>query len=209
MTREEAKSFLIDISYKLGNMSVEYLTEKDGEKMREAIEALEQEPLEVEATELQKAYHKGFEDCRKAVLDIVDSYSESQSNVEDVTQDIISYVVALPPVNPQPYEDAISRQAVLDMMQMRMSGKELYKAVYELPPVTPKQSRWIPVSKRLPESGKEVLVWYEYWSDKRESMVQTFGISFYWNTWCGDVMGIKARCIAWMPLPEPYKENEK
>ena len=36
-------------------------------------------------------------------------------------------------------EDCISRQAVLDMMQMRLSGKELYKAVYELPPVTPKQ----------------------------------------------------------------------
>jgi hypothetical protein len=66
---------------------------------------------------------------------------------------------------------------------------------------------WIPVSERLPESGKEVLVWYEYWSDKRESLVQTFGISFYWNTWCGDVMGIKARCIAWRPLPEPYRED--
>lgn len=39
---------------------------------------------------------------RQAVLDIVDSYSESQSNVEDVTQDIISDIVALPPVNSQP-----------------------------------------------------------------------------------------------------------
>ncbi len=44
MTREEAKEFLIDVSYKLGNMAVEYLTEKDGEKMLEAIKALEQEP---------------------------------------------------------------------------------------------------------------------------------------------------------------------
>lgn len=42
MTREETRSFLIDISYKLGNMSVEYLTEKDGEKMREAIKVLEE-----------------------------------------------------------------------------------------------------------------------------------------------------------------------
>lgn len=38
---------------------------------------------------------------RQAVLDIVDSYSESQSNVEDVTQDIISDIVVLPPVNLQ------------------------------------------------------------------------------------------------------------
>lgn len=44
MTREEAKEFLINISYKLGNMSVEYLSEKDGEKMRYAIKALEQKP---------------------------------------------------------------------------------------------------------------------------------------------------------------------
>jgi len=43
MTRKEAREFLTDISYKLGNMSVEYLSEKDGEKMREAIKALEQE----------------------------------------------------------------------------------------------------------------------------------------------------------------------
>ena len=38
---------------------------------------------------------------RQVVLDIVDGYGESQSNVEDVTQDIISDIVALPPVNPQ------------------------------------------------------------------------------------------------------------
>ena len=38
---------------------------------------------------------------RQAVLDIVDSYSESQSNVEDVTQDIISDIMALSPVTSQ------------------------------------------------------------------------------------------------------------
>ena len=38
---------------------------------------------------------------RQAVIDIVDSYSESQSNVEDVTQDIISDIMVLSSVNPQ------------------------------------------------------------------------------------------------------------
>ena len=33
---------------------------------------LEQEPLEVEAAQLQKAYNKGFEDCRQAVLDKIE-----------------------------------------------------------------------------------------------------------------------------------------
>ena len=46
MTKEEAKSFLINISYKFGNMAIEYLTEKDGEKMREAVDICIQEAFE-------------------------------------------------------------------------------------------------------------------------------------------------------------------
>lgn len=26
--------------------------------------------------------------------------------------------------------------------------------------------------------------------------------------WSGDVSGTKARCIAWHPLPEPYRQKE-
>lgn len=53
----------------------------------------------------------------------------------------------------QPCEDAISRQAVLDMMQMRMGAKELYRAVYDLPSVQPEQKtgRWIAYEVRLPD----------------------------------------------------------
>ena len=46
MTREEAKGYLMNISYQLGTMSVIYLSEKDGEKMREAINALQEDPCE-------------------------------------------------------------------------------------------------------------------------------------------------------------------
>ena len=45
--------------------------------------------------------------------------------------------MAIKSLEQEPCEDAISRQVVLDMMQIRMGEKELYKAVYELPPVTP------------------------------------------------------------------------
>lgn len=45
----------------------------------------------------------------------------------------------------EPCDDVISRQTVLDMMQIKMGEKELYKAVYDLPSVTqkPKTGRWI------------------------------------------------------------------
>lgn len=59
--------------------------------------------------------------------------------------------MAIKALEQEPCEDAISRQAVLDMMQMRMGGKELYKAVYELPPVTPQ-----------PKTGHWEWVQYDY-----------------------------------------------
>ena len=60
---------------------------------------------------------------------------------------INAYDMAINLLQAEPCEDAISRQVVLDMMQMRMSGKELYKAVYDLPPIQPKTKagKWIPI----------------------------------------------------------------
>ena len=66
---------------------------------------------------------------------------------------------------------------------------------------------WIPVDDRLPEEGEKVLVWYEYFRyGEYNRMYETYGISWqYDGYWSGDVSGIKAKCIAWQPLPEPYR----
>lgn len=71
-------------------------------------------------------------------------------------------------------------------------------------------NEWIPTSERLPEDGRRVLVWYEYFRyGDYNCMYQTHGIGFqYKGHWSGDVSGTNARCIAWQPLPEPYKPQE-
>lgn len=65
-------------------------------------------------------------------------------------------------------------------------------------------SEWID-AKELPEEGKWVLVWYEYfrWGNYNR-MYQTYGIGQqnrgYWSV---DEGGMKVRVLAWQPLPEP------
>ena len=71
----------------------------------------------------------------------------------------------------------------------------------------PKQGEWIPCTEGSTKELVDVLVWYEYYSYSKERMVEEFGIGYiFQDTWMGDVCGERARCIAWMPLPEPYRK---
>lgn len=75
----------------------------------------------------------------------------------------------------------------------------------------PTNDGWIPVDERLPKNGEEVIVWYEYFRyGEYNRMYETYGIGWqYDGHWSGDVSGTKARCIAWRPLPEPYRSEQR
>ena len=140
MNRDEATEYLIDISYKFGNISVEYLTEKDGEKMREAINVLTNEQQTCEDAVSRQA--------------VEDAIANTIVNGEElgyaVAYDILS---DLPPVNPQPKttvcEDAVSREAVLGLFAQNADAIRPYSKTWEevkaLPSVKPqpKTGHWI------------------------------------------------------------------
>ena len=104
MNREEAKIFLYSIAGDLGFTDVENYTCKDGEKMREAIEALEQEPC-------------GDVNANQHISNALNDDGQRKNVLED---------------------DAIRRQDVLDLLQMKYFGKELYMTIYNMPSVNPK-----------------------------------------------------------------------
>lgn len=70
------------------------------------------------------------------------------------------------------------------------------------------EQRWIPVSERLPDEKGEYLVTYHpcYWDDVEDEI--KVGI----DSFRGKTAWAKKkyqRVIAWMPLPEPYKGEER
>ena len=126
--------------------------------------------------------------------------------------------------------DLIDRQAALEALEWKWAGKAAIDAIKNLPSAQPER-KWIPVKFRpmdseereywedelgmeladedavmfdcpMPEDGQEILVSYRKWisMDKCELADGCYGLEGN-----GDWDGV----VAWMPLPEPYKGEEK
>ena len=107
-------------------------------------------------------------------------------------QDIYSAIAVL-----EDYEDT-----GITPDQLQVINEEYQKMAKELAEVR-QQNRWIPVSERLPDYEEEVLITNGKYVtiDERYFLENTEdGEAYTWdiNGW-DDV-------VAWMPLPEPYKE---
>lgn len=72
------------------------------------------------------------------------------------------------------------------------------------------EPKWIPVSERLPEYGREVLTCNDGGYIEIQSCESTYT---YWENQFGDWSAIDEdlwdEVVAWMPLPEPYKGAEE
>ena len=110
----------------------------------------------------------------------------------------------------------VSREAVMGLVaREHTEWDDLYIDIAKLPSVNVLQTgEWIPVSERLPyaEYGESdsVLVCYE---NKTQDVLYFDG-----GNWCyptgepyisvNHKNGWHNKVVAWMPLPEPYKEGE-
>jgi len=76
-------------------------------------------------------------------------------------------------------------------------------------------SEWVPVTERTPEPFQSVLVTFEHtkYATRIPQRVVTVGIGFYngkkWSQAISALQSYKdTRVIAWMELPEIYKEED-
>ena len=109
-------------------------------------------------------------------------------------------------------KDTIYRQAAIDAVENMLRrkfgiGGDLAEiTIAGLPSAQPEQ-QWIPCSERLPEGIGQVIiqtnggaiheVFYKGKNDYGHEVWMRLGGGIYWDD----------EVIAWMPLPEPYKEG--
>ena len=142
--------------------------------------------------------------------------------------------MAIKALEQQPSEDCISREEAIRIAEQgQIQGYEWqFKKLCTLPSVTPQQTRWIPVSERLPEDLEPVnITWVNhnpesYYADIKDKPFTATGVYFngqwyWWSTLCTDILAEYSHnyddiidddieITAWMPLPQqPYRESEE
>ena len=92
--------------------------------------------------------------------------------------------------------DLIDRQEAINAIYHHfphMSMKLAAMVLHEVPSAEPK--KWIPVSERLPDHQGMYIVTYNV------NEIAYISTDYYFSK------GFADRVTAWMPLPEPYKEE--
>ena len=162
-----------------------------------AIEALQQEPCD-KRTDKHTETHAC--DCisRQDAIEAVASRDETNGTVKVFTGRQVNEILAGLPSKTD--GDLISRKEAIEALDQDVMGGLNYRRILRLLP-SADRPKWIPCSERLPEAAYDVLVCFD---DGSMGVDCVTGTADMWE-WSEKPY----LPIAWMPLPEPYKESEE
>lgn len=154
---------------------------------------------------------------RQAAIEAVEHITSSMSvcvntdechGMKRMQRQAVIELANLPSAQPEPCDDAVSREAAIDVALSAFSrGLLASPDIRKLPSVQP-EPQWIPVSEKLPESKHEDL---EYptvivcCGDGAVTLACYYESTKEWGT--GEYYDRIINPVAWMPLPEPYAER--
>lgn len=101
-------------------------------------------------------------------------------------------------------------------------AKSDFDVIVDLQPTIEAEPRWIPVTEKLPEEDTDVLICYRYKQGEGDPSHVDIDITSYGTVCFGgraihflkewrqpfEYFHANYEVVAWMPLPEPYREVE-
>lgn len=118
--------------------------------------------------------------------------------------------MAIEALKQQPCDDTISRKVAIEALNaLHYNDREDWCFVLdtvEFLPSAQSEQRWIPCSERLPEYRTEVLTRSSGGFIEIQSLEESY--YGYWENQHGDWSDFD-EVVAWMPLPEPYREESE
>ena len=172
-------------------------------------------------------YEQGNMGEQKQALDIAIQALERASCIKEKCAycphcehcDVDDETLEIKALEQQPDDDCISRAQALHACcdEWNKDYKAIMKSIRQLPSVTPQQATWIPVSERLPETDGVYNVTRRLFDKQIDMEPYLIADACYFdgsNTWHNDNRINHSRhiledVIAWMPLPQPYRESEE
>lgn len=117
--------------------------------------------------------------------------------------------------------DALMQKAVVTFYTTNYFS-HITKMIDDAPTVKPEKTQWIPVTERLPEEDKEVLITYKGKGDELYKPYSNIDITTYGQMYFGgnkvgnhkhwrspfQYFNDNYEVTAWQPLPEPFKGGE-
>ena len=103
-------------------------------------------------------------------------------------------------------EEMVEIGETYDMGKVLEKDRQLLEWLKELKQLR-EQTKWIPVSKCLPEAGEyvgDVAKYYLVQNEYGDILVARYTHSEYWEQ-IYELRAVGDEIVAWMPLPEPYK----
>ena len=117
---------------------------------------------------------------------------------------------AIKALEKEPCEDAISRKAVKELFQEgSVMGMYYFLGIDELPSITSKKEEWIPCSEKMPKQKEYIDNVCEYYliQDEYGDMCVARYTKKGWHPI--ESLFFLDDVVAWIPLPEPYKEESE
>lgn len=189
--------------------------DKRGERMtkEERLEWLKCIEKDIYVSSLESTFADDSKSC--AIHSIIEELEQEPTTKNDLGVDCISRAQTQTEIEMNAYRYTLAKErggiGQVEWSDHLIKVSDAVDIIRKLPPVTPQEPRWIPVSERLPEADEyvgDVAKYYLVQNEYEDMLVARYTHSEYWEQMY-QLKPISDEIVAWRELPKLYKAESE